>query len=190
MGSWNPKSTICPFRARKWPFQAPKTLRFKGRIANFETKNTIKQGKKRQKDKWYPFHACTPPPPKNAFWPKRRGGCTFFFSLESSLGDHNTSRQSETGASHDRTLCLRAVSGSHCRWQALCPCRVWLRVCLLPSHPPSLPLYPSTSLSLLLHSYDDDDDDDNDDDLGPAKTYILRGTPWTYAIRTRPVTDN
>ena len=26
--------------------------------------------------------------------------------------------------------------------------------------------------------------------LGPAKTYILRGTPWTYAIETRAVTDN
>ena len=26
--------------------------------------------------------------------------------------------------------------------------------------------------------------------LGPAKTYILRGTPRTYAIRTRAVTDN
>ena len=67
------KFTICPFRARKWPFQAPKPLRFKekmanfeakntikqGKMANFEATNTIKQGKKRQKDKWYPFHACT-----------------------------------------------------------------------------------------------------------------------------------
>ena len=26
--------------------------------------------------------------------------------------------------------------------------------------------------------------------LGPAKTYILRGTPRTYAIKTRAVTDN
>ena len=25
---------------------------------------------------------------------------------------------------------------------------------------------------------------------GPAKNYILRGTPQTYAIKTRPVTDN
>ena len=32
-------------------------------MANFEAINTIKQEKKRQKDKWYPFHACTPPPP-------------------------------------------------------------------------------------------------------------------------------
>ena len=28
-------------------------------MANFEAKNTVKQGTKRQKDKWYPFHACT-----------------------------------------------------------------------------------------------------------------------------------
>ena len=26
--------------------------------------------------------------------------------------------------------------------------------------------------------------------LGPAKTYILRGTPQTYAIKSRAVTDN
>ena len=45
LGSWNPEFTICPFRARIWPFQAPKTLRFKGRMANFEAKNTIKQEK-------------------------------------------------------------------------------------------------------------------------------------------------
>ena len=45
LGSWNPKSTICPFRARKWPFQPSKTLRFKGKIANFGAKNTVKQGK-------------------------------------------------------------------------------------------------------------------------------------------------
>ena len=28
------------------------------------------------------------------------------------------------------------------------------------------------------------------DALGPAKTYILRGTPRTCAIKTRNVTDN
>ena len=33
------------------------TLRLKGKMANFEAKNTVKQGKERQKDKWYPFHA-------------------------------------------------------------------------------------------------------------------------------------
>ena len=59
LGSWNPKSTICLFRARKLPCQAPKTLRFKGKMANFEATNAVKQGKKRQKDKWYPIRACT-----------------------------------------------------------------------------------------------------------------------------------
>ena len=49
LGSWNPKSTICPFRARNWLFQAPKTLRFKGEMANFAATNTVKQGKKSQK---------------------------------------------------------------------------------------------------------------------------------------------
>ena len=36
----------------------------------FQAKNAIKQGKERQKDKWCPFHACTPPPqgpPKEEF---------------------------------------------------------------------------------------------------------------------------
>ena len=45
LGSWNPEFTICPFRARTWPFQAPKALRFKGKMANCEATNTIKQGK-------------------------------------------------------------------------------------------------------------------------------------------------
>ena len=60
-GSWKlePEFAIGPFRARIWPFQAPKTLRFKGKMANLEAKNTTKQGKKRQKDKWYQFHAYT-----------------------------------------------------------------------------------------------------------------------------------
>ena len=47
LGSWNPESTICPFRARKWPSQAPKTLRFKGKMANFEAKKYCKTGKKK-----------------------------------------------------------------------------------------------------------------------------------------------
>ena len=62
LGSWNTEFTICPFRAQICPFQAPKTLHFRGKMANFEANNTIKQGKKRQDDKWYPFHACTLPP--------------------------------------------------------------------------------------------------------------------------------
>ena len=32
---------------------------FKGKMDNFEAKKTIKQGKKRQEDRWYPFRACT-----------------------------------------------------------------------------------------------------------------------------------
>ena len=76
LGSWNPKSTICPFRARKLPFQAPKTLRSKGKMANFEATNTVKQGKKRQKDKWCPFHACTPPPQKG-----KCGGCFWIIMM-------------------------------------------------------------------------------------------------------------
>ena len=39
LGSRNPEFTICPFRARIWPFQAPKT----------QAKNTIKQGKDAKK---------------------------------------------------------------------------------------------------------------------------------------------
>ena len=31
----NPESTICPFRARKWPFQAPQAQGFKGKMASF-----------------------------------------------------------------------------------------------------------------------------------------------------------
>ena len=45
LGFWNPEFTICPFRARIWPFQAPKTLHFKGKMANVAAKSTIKQGK-------------------------------------------------------------------------------------------------------------------------------------------------
>ena len=61
LGSCTPEVTICPFRARIWPFRAPKPLRFKGKMANFEAKNAMKNrgpGKKRQKDKGYRFHAC------------------------------------------------------------------------------------------------------------------------------------
>ena len=45
LGSWNPEFTICHFRARIWPFQAPKTLPFKGKMANFQAKNAMKLGK-------------------------------------------------------------------------------------------------------------------------------------------------
>ena len=36
-----------------------RALRFKGTMANFKATNTVKQGKERHKDKYYPFHACT-----------------------------------------------------------------------------------------------------------------------------------
>ena len=55
LGSWSPKTTICPFRARKWPCQAPKTLRFKGKMANFEATNAVKQGKKTAKGQMVPI---------------------------------------------------------------------------------------------------------------------------------------
>ena len=58
LGSWNPKSTICLFGPENGLFNLPKH-RSKGKMAKFEAKNTVKQGKKRQKDKWYTFHVCT-----------------------------------------------------------------------------------------------------------------------------------
>ena len=42
LGSWNPEFIICPFQ---WPFQTPKTLRFKGKTAKFGAKHAIKLGK-------------------------------------------------------------------------------------------------------------------------------------------------
>ena len=45
-------------------FKLPKHDVFKGKMANFEAKNTLKQGGKCRKDKSYPFHACTLPPPR------------------------------------------------------------------------------------------------------------------------------
>ena len=64
-GPWNPEIqfTICPFRARIWPSQAPKTLRFKGKMANFEAKNTINQGKT-PKGQMVPISRVYPPPQK------------------------------------------------------------------------------------------------------------------------------
>ena len=45
LGSWNPKSTICPVWARKRPLQAPKTLHVKGKMANFAAKNDSQEEK-------------------------------------------------------------------------------------------------------------------------------------------------
>ena len=64
LGSWNPEFTIYPFRARVWPFQAPKTLRCKGKMDNFEAKNTIKQEKKKTpKGQMVPISRVYTPPP-------------------------------------------------------------------------------------------------------------------------------
>ena len=61
LGSWERRiHHFVLFGPENGLFKLPKHYVLK---ANFEAKNTIKQGKKRQKDKWYPFHACTPPPP-------------------------------------------------------------------------------------------------------------------------------
>ena len=60
--SWNPEFTICPFQARIWPCQAPKTLRFKGEMANFEAENTIKQEKKHKRTNGTHFTPVHPPP--------------------------------------------------------------------------------------------------------------------------------
>ena len=51
-------------------FELPKHYVLKGKRPILKRKNTIKQGKKRQKDKWYPFHRVYTPPPKRA---KKRG---------------------------------------------------------------------------------------------------------------------
>ena len=58
LGFQNRILTICPFQARKWAFQTPKTLHCKGKIANIEAKNAINIGKKRQNDQWFHFPAC------------------------------------------------------------------------------------------------------------------------------------
>ena len=65
LGSWNPKFTICPFRARVWPFQAPKTLRFKGKMGNFEAKNTVKQAQNAKRTNGTHFTRVHPPRPEN-----------------------------------------------------------------------------------------------------------------------------
>ena len=71
LGSGNPKSTICPFRARKWPFQAPKTLRFKGKMSNFQAKKYCKTGGKTPKGQMVPIsRVYTPPFPRQCSSPK------------------------------------------------------------------------------------------------------------------------
>ena len=48
------------FSTPKWPFPHSKnTTAPREKMAKFDVTNTIKHGKKRQKDKWLHFHACT-----------------------------------------------------------------------------------------------------------------------------------
>ena len=65
LGSWNPEFTICPFWARTGPFQAHKTLGFKGKMANCEAENTIKQGKNAKRTNGTHFTRVHPHPPQN-----------------------------------------------------------------------------------------------------------------------------
>ena len=48
-GVLEPQIHHLSFSGPKWPFQAPKALRFKGKMANFEAKTTFKQEKKNAK---------------------------------------------------------------------------------------------------------------------------------------------
>ena len=64
LGSWNPGIHHLSSRARKWPFQTPITLRFKGKMANFEAKNTAKQGKNAKSTNGTQFTRVHPPPKK------------------------------------------------------------------------------------------------------------------------------
>ena len=79
LGSWNPEFIFCPFRARIWPFQAPKTLRFKGKMANFEAKNAIKQGKNAKRTNGAHFMQPTPlnPTPATCHMRKQTLRCSF-----------------------------------------------------------------------------------------------------------------
>ena len=86
LGSWSPEFTICPFQARKWPFQAPQTLRFKGKMANFEAKKHYKTGKKTPKRTNGTHFTRVPPPlqPESyrIFCPEFRGGINLVAQCE------------------------------------------------------------------------------------------------------------
>ena len=57
LGSWNPNSPFVLFGRQNGPFCTPKTLRFKGKISNFDAHNFIKWSKKCQKGPWKGRHA-------------------------------------------------------------------------------------------------------------------------------------
>ena len=54
-----PKLTVCPFRPPSWPFLHTllQNTTFRGKMSNLDAINTTKLGTKRQKDKWFHFHA-------------------------------------------------------------------------------------------------------------------------------------
>ena len=61
-GVLEPQIHHLSFLGPKMAFSSSQNTTFEEKMANFEANITVKQGKKRQKDKWYPIHACTPPP--------------------------------------------------------------------------------------------------------------------------------
>ena len=52
-----PNSPFVLFRPENGLFRLPKHYVLKEKLTNFEVKNTLKLGKKSQKDKWFHFHA-------------------------------------------------------------------------------------------------------------------------------------
>ena len=63
LGTPNPPFVL--FGPENGLFKLPKHYSFKGKMANFEAQNTVKQGKKRQRDKWH-FSRAHPPPPSSS----------------------------------------------------------------------------------------------------------------------------
>ena len=125
LGSWNPEFTICPFRARIWPFQAPKTLCFKGEMANFEAKNTIRQGKNAKRTNGtHCTRVSLPPPFKNAFRPKSGEGGGKECLQRSPSGDCRLQGMAESQCTKDNTwaswscwlhLAIRSLMNCHAK---------------------------------------------------------------------------
>ena len=82
MGSWNAESTICPF-GPEMTFSSPKHYVLKGKWPVLKRKILESGGKNRQKDKWYPFHACT-----------GGGGASFIFMAAGIFLNNRQNRQS------------------------------------------------------------------------------------------------
>ena len=60
-GVLEPRTHRCLFQAQIWPCLTPKTLRLKGKIANFEAKSTIQLGKKNKRTNGSIFMHVHPP---------------------------------------------------------------------------------------------------------------------------------